>query len=163
MEFVKQKMGHGDLSLEAYTQVWEECYSQVLYLPSQNRYTRANLASKRDRIESLDKRLENNRSHMTKDAKRASKLEKKLKVLLGGYQSRAQGLIKQLHDVYEQTEQTHVELQTFQNLRQVEIGAIPKRLESLTEDVARQTERERGLQKRFSDLIERKETVLEEM
>jgi len=163
MEFVKQKMGHGDLSLEAYTQVWEECYSQVLYLPSQNRYTRANLASKKDRIESLDKRLENNRSHMTKDAKRASKLEKKLKVLLGGYQSRAQGLIKQLHDVYEQTEQTHVELQTFQNLRQVEIGAIPKRLESLTEDVARQTERERGLQKRFSDLIERKETVLEEM
>lgn len=58
MEFIKQKMGHGDLSLEAYTQVWEECYAQVLFLPSQNRYTRANLASKKDRIESLEKRLE---------------------------------------------------------------------------------------------------------
>ena len=58
MDYVKQKMGHGDLSLEAYTKVWEECYSQVLFLPSQNRYTRANLASKKDRIESLDKRLE---------------------------------------------------------------------------------------------------------
>ena len=163
MDYVKQKMAHGDLSLEAYTQVWEECYSQVLYLPSQNRYTRANLASKKDRIESLEKRLENNRSHMTKDAKRASKLEKKLKVLLGGYQSRAQGLVKQLQDVYEQTEQTYVELQTFQNLRQVEIGAIPKRMESLTEDVARQTDRERGLQKRFSDQLERKEVLLEDM
>ena len=58
MEYVKHKMNHGDLSVQAYTQVWEECYSQVLFLPSQNRYTRANLASKKDRIESLEKRLE---------------------------------------------------------------------------------------------------------
>lgn len=58
MEVVKQGMGHGDLSSEAYNQVWEECYSQVLFLPGQNRYTRANLASKKDRIESLEKRLE---------------------------------------------------------------------------------------------------------
>lgn len=58
METVKQGMGHGDLSQDAYTQVWEECYAQVLYLPSQNRYTRANLVSKKDRIESLEKRLE---------------------------------------------------------------------------------------------------------
>jgi pre-mRNA-splicing factor CDC5/CEF1 len=58
MGVVKSGMNHGELSLESYSQVWDECYSQVLYLPSQNRYTRANLASKKDRIESLDKRLE---------------------------------------------------------------------------------------------------------
>lgn len=58
MEVVKQGMSHGELSSEAYNQVWEECYSQVLYLPGQSRYTRANLASKKDRIESLEKRLE---------------------------------------------------------------------------------------------------------
>ncbi|KAK1905845.1 Cell division cycle 5-like protein [Dissostichus eleginoides] len=58
MEVVKGGMGHGDLSMEAYSQVWEECYGQVLYLPAQNRYTRANLASKKDRIESLEKKLE---------------------------------------------------------------------------------------------------------
>lgn len=58
MDYVKKGMGHGDLSIDAYSTVWEECYSQVLYLPSQNRYTRANLASKKDRIESQEKRLE---------------------------------------------------------------------------------------------------------
>lgn len=58
MEYVKQKMTHGDLSADAYKQVWEQCYSQVLYLPSQQRYTRANLATKKERIESLEKRLE---------------------------------------------------------------------------------------------------------
>lgn len=47
---------------------------------------RANLASKKDRIESQEKRLEANRGHMTKEAKRAAKTEKKLKILTGGYQ-----------------------------------------------------------------------------
>jgi len=159
MQVVKEGMGHGDLSHEAYTQVWEECYNQVLFLPSQNRYTRANLASKKERIENLDKRLENNRNHMTKDAKTAAKLEKKLKILLGGYQSRAAGLIKQHQEVSEQLETVSVELATFQHLRQHEIGAIPKRLESLTEDVQRQTEREKELQKRFSDLQHKKDII----
>lgn len=86
MEIVKQGMGHGELSLESYTQVWEECLDQVLFLPGQNRYTRANLASKKDRLESLEKRLEQNRAHMTKQAKKATKLEKKLKIITGGYQ-----------------------------------------------------------------------------
>lgn len=44
-------------------------------------------------------------------------------------QSRASGLAKQLHDLYEQIEQTFVEQKTFENLRQHEIGAIPKRME----------------------------------
>lgn len=61
---VKHGMGHGDLSMEAYNQVWEECYSQVLYLPGQSRYTRANLASKKDRIESLEKKLEVRETHL---------------------------------------------------------------------------------------------------
>ncbi|KAI0237412.1 Cell division cycle 5-like protein [Lamellibrachia satsuma] len=161
MDYVRQKMGHGELSLESYTQVWEECYAQVLYLPSQARYTRANLASKKERIESLEKRLENNRSHMTKEAKRAAKLEKKLKVLLGGYQSRAQGLVKQVQDMYEQVEQTYVEYKTFDHLRQHEVGAIPKRLESLTDDVNRQMEREKELQKRYADLQQRRDMILE--
>jgi len=159
MVVVKEGMNHGHLTEEAYAQVWEECYSQVLFMPGQNRYTRANLASRKERIESLEKRLETNRNHMTKDAKNAAKLEKKLKILLGGYQSRAQGLIKQFQELTEQIENTSVELSTFEHLRQHEIGAIPKRLESLTEDVQRQTDRERELQKRFSELQHKKDIL----
>ncbi|KAG1677882.1 Cell division cycle 5-like protein [Nymphon striatum] len=174
MEVVKHGMNHGELSIESYTQVWEECLSQVLFMPSQNRYTRANLASKKDRIESLEKRLEQNRDHMTKEAKRAAKLEKKLKILTGGYQSRAQGLIKQLQDVYEQLEQANLEETTFTSLRSHETIAIPKRIQlvafydfyfiqSLTEDVNRQKERENGLQKRYSDLQDKLESLKSEI
>jgi len=159
MEVVKQGMGHGDLSMEAYNQVWEECYSQVLYLHGQSRYTRANLASKKDRIESLEKRLEINRGHMTMEAKRAAKMEKKLKILLGGYQSRAMGLVKQLSDLWDQVEQAHVELRTFSELKKTEDLAIPRRLEALREDNSRQQEREKELQQRFGDLMLEKETL----
>ncbi|XP_065074855.1 cell division cycle 5-like protein [Ochlerotatus camptorhynchus] len=154
MGVVKFGMAHGDLSLESYTQVWQECLSQVLYLPSQNRYTRANLASKKDRIESAEKRLEINRKHMAKEAKRCGKIEKKLKILTGGYQARAQALIKQFQDTNEQIEQNNLSLSTFKFLASQEDLAIPKRLESLTEDVMRQTEREKSLQKRYAQLTE---------
>ena len=150
VEVVKQGMAHKELTFDGYCQVWDECLSQVLYVPSQNRYTRANLASKKDRIESLEKRyflfvrvlfvcnelivgmthrLDSNRSHMTKEAKRAAKIEKKLRILLGGYQSRAQQLIKQTSDVVEQVEQTSLELVTFSVLKDHEEMAIHKRIE----------------------------------
>lgn len=32
MEIVKSKMAHGDLAIESYTKVWEECYAQVLWI-----------------------------------------------------------------------------------------------------------------------------------
>ncbi len=81
-------MGHGELTSEAYAQVWEECYAQVLYIPNSNRFTRASITSRKDKIESYEKKLEANRFHMSNEAKRAAKLEQKLKIVLGGYQVR---------------------------------------------------------------------------
>lgn len=100
-----------------------------MFLPSQNRYTRANLASKKDRLESAEKRLEQNRNHMAKEAKRCSKMEKKLRVLTGGYQNRAQALIKQFQELNDQHEQAHLELSTFKFLADQEKAAIPRRIE----------------------------------
>ena len=51
----------------------------------QKRYTRATLASKKDRIEAYERKLEENRQHMAAEAKRAAKMERKLNVLLKGY------------------------------------------------------------------------------
>ncbi|CAH1967453.1 unnamed protein product [Acanthoscelides obtectus] len=152
MEFVKHGMNHGDLPLEAYTQVWQECLGQVLFLANQNRYTRANLASKKDRLESAERRLEQNRAHMAREAKRAAKMEKKLKIITGGYQSRAQALIKQLHDMFESIEQAELDFNTFRFLQEQERVALPRRIQSLTEDVNRQMEREKGLQMKYSEL-----------
>ena len=37
--------------------------------------------------------------------------------------------MKQVQDLHEQLEQTFVEYKTFENLRQHEVGAMPKRME----------------------------------
>ena len=113
---------------------------------------RQNLASKKDRIESLEKRLEQNRGHMKKEAKRAVKIEDKLKILTRGYQTRAQGLHKQIQDLNEQIEQGQLELSTFKFLSNQEIAAIPQRLQSIKDDVARQTNREQSLQEQYAKL-----------
>ncbi len=89
MPLIKKAMGHGELSSEAFVQVWEECYAQVLYIPNSNRFTRASVTSRKDKIESFEKKLEVNRFHMSREAKKAAKLEQKLKITLGGYQVRA--------------------------------------------------------------------------
>lgn len=90
---------------------------------------RASLASTKDRLDSLEKKFQMNRQHMTKQAKKAAKLEKKLKLLTGGYQSRAVALTKQLNDLHEQCEQAFVEMNTFQRLQEFEGQAIPRRVE----------------------------------
>ena len=45
---------------------------------------RASLASKKDRLESASRHLETNRAHMAREAKKAAKLEKKLRTLTAG-------------------------------------------------------------------------------
>lgn len=158
---IKKGMGHGELTNEAFVQVWEECYAQVLYIPNSNRFTRASVTSRKDKIESYEKKLEVNRFHMSKEAKKASKIEQKLKITLGGYQSRSQVLMKSLLDIYNQIESKQIELLTFNNIRDHELNAIPKRIESLKEDASKQSQREKDLQRKFGDLMLEKNTLNE--
>ncbi|KAG5454877.1 CDC5 cell division cycle 5-like protein [Clonorchis sinensis] len=157
MAVVRTGMNHGELSAEAYAKVWHECLSQVLYLPAHRRYTRANLVSKRDRIESHEKRLDQLRQLMADEAKRAAKLEKKLRILLGGYQSRAQTLMKAIQESVDQIEQSQMELVTYERLHEQERGAIVRRSEILESDVDRQQKRGVELQREYARLIRMRE------
>jgi len=157
---IRKVMGHGELTSEAYAQVWEECYSQVLYIPSSNRFTSASVTSRKDKIESYEKKLEINRFHMSNEAKKAAKIEQKLRITLGGYQAKAQVLIKSLCDMFNQIESKQIELNTFEHIREVELNAIQKRTQLLEEDVLRQKEREKELQKKFGELILERDTLL---
>lgn len=62
-------------------------------------------------------------------------------------------LVKSLQDTYNQLESKQVELQTFEKIREHELHAIPRRIDSLTEDFVRQSQREKELQKKFADLV----------
>ena len=101
------------------------CVSNKIMWP----FFRASISSTKDRLDSLEKKFQVNRQNMTKQAKKAAKLEKKLKLLTGGYQSRATSLTKQLIDIHDQCEQSFIEMNTFKCLQSTEGQAIPSRLE----------------------------------
>ncbi len=90
---------------------------------------------------------------MTKEAKNAVKLEKKVKILLGGYQMRAANLCKRLEDSADQSEQLYMEYVTFDNLKRHEERAIPIRLNKLETLVDTQNDRHNQLQAKYSDLL----------
>ncbi|KAI2796603.1 CDC5 cell division cycle 5-like protein [Blomia tropicalis] len=163
MEVVKDGMKHDDLELPDYSKVWDECYSQLLYLPAHNRYTRADIVSKRERIDAIEARLEQNRIHMGKEAKKAGKIEKKLSVLLGGYQSRANEFCKQIRDNANQMEQSRLEFMSFSGLKVNEDRAIEKRIRSLEDDVQRQNDREKQLQQQYDQLSRQREELTEKL
>ncbi|VDO03443.1 unnamed protein product [Rodentolepis nana] len=157
---VRAGMGHGDVSGEAYAKVWEECLSQVLHLPQHHRFTRANLVPKQERINAAEKRLEVLRGLMADEAKKAARQEKKLAILLGGYQNRAQTLTKAIQESVEQIEQSQIEFSSLEYLRQQEIGAIVRRTDTLEVDVERQRNREAELQKMYGKLARLKEDLI---
>ena len=56
-----------------------------------------------------------------------------------------------------------VELNTFTNLRDQELQAIPKRVETRKEEVTRLLERENSLQLRYSNLTLERDTMLSKL
>ena len=121
------------------------------------------MASTKDRLEAMERTVNNKWTLMAKEGRKAAKLEKKLKLLIGGYQSRGNALVKQLNELHDSLEQSSVELNTFTNLRDQELQAIPKRVETRKEEVTRLLERENSLQLRYSNLTLERDTMLSKL
>lgn len=75
----------------------------------------------------------------------------------------AQAVNKQIDELHEKTEAASIELETFRRLRDHEMLAAPRRLHSLTDEVRRQEERERELQKRYDTLRREAQSLVERM
>lgn len=134
MILVREGMAHGEVTLESYTEEWDKCWNELMFVPSEGRYKPKRYVSKKDKVEAAETKLSSNRDQMTKEAKKASKVEKRLKTYLTGYKNRAESLLKQFHDITESIEQTKLELETFKTLQNHEDVAINKRIEVSTEE-----------------------------
>lgn len=80
------------------------------------------------------------------DAEKGNKIEKKLAVHLGGYQQRAKTLRSQIVEAADALEKAKISLDTFRTLQIAEEAAIPRRLESLRDEVNFVSKREREAQ-----------------
>ncbi|KAF9929602.1 Pre-mRNA-splicing factor cef1 [Linnemannia zychae] len=101
------------------------------------------------------------RSLMTKQAAKASKLEKRLGVTLGGYQARSQTLATQLLSSHEELLSSELELASFKNLRIMEEAAVRTRMEALNNEVTQLSSRESFLQQKWDTLNRERQDVIE--
>merc|ERR1712066_49894 len=116
-ERLKAVSDHGEFD---YNHITHEIRQQLLFIPNHQRWTRTSLASRRDRLDSCQTRLETNKNIMTKQAKLAAKHEKKLKVLTAGYQSRNNNLTKDLEEIGKSLLDTYRDCETFSRMSKTE-------------------------------------------
>jgi len=117
--------------------------------------------NKEKKIENLKQQLESNRAKMSKEAAKARKLEKRLGIILGGYQNRNQQLKKDINEQWKMLEQVTIEYEAYNDLKQNEENVvISHREEELQKSVQELEQRESELQQKYRDLMAEYNTLL---
>lgn len=149
IQVVREAMGHVDLGLEEYSVVADEIVNDVVFLPEQGKFIRSAGLKSAERVAALKHEFEGVRKEMEREAKRAGKLENKLKVLLGGLIQRHDRLLDEISTVGQGLSHAAISLNCFRTLHESEQRAAPERMEALQELVNAQLRREAGLQERY--------------
>ncbi|OEL16758.1 Cell division cycle 5-like protein [Dichanthelium oligosanthes] len=153
VQYLRVAMGHENESFEDFVKAHDACQEDLMYFPTNNSYGLASVAGNADKISALQNEFEIVKKRMDDEAKKASRLEQKIKLLTQGYQVRAGKLWSQVQDTFKQMDTAATELECFQELQKQEQLAASYRVRNLTEEVDKQKALERTLQSRYGDLI----------
>lgn len=138
---------------------WASVRQQLVYNIGSKSWVDPQQLSLSERIEGYSAILDESRDLMAKDANKATKVEKKLGVTLGGYLARSQALVKRIAESFDELHKTQTEYNSFSRLRINESAVGPRRVDSLKEEVGKLEKRERLLQERYAELdAERRES-----
>ena len=124
------------LAYDAATQTWKEASSLSL----------------ESRAAGYTHLLHTSHQLMTKEANKAAKAEKKLGVILGGYQQRAQALSDRMTKAFTEMQSAQIDYKSFSSLKENESVLGPRRVAALHEEVEKLERRENLLQMRYAEL-----------
>ncbi|CAJ0567876.1 unnamed protein product, partial [Mesorhabditis spiculigera] len=145
---------------EEYWEAVDQCFGELAF--SRGKFCRLGGLGKEQQIEALSQQFNMARDWMTSKAKKIGKIEKRVKIKLGGYTQVHAQLAQKIYDRQQDGELARIELNTFRQLAQHEEKAINKRVEKITKEVRQQDDRERELQKVHKEL-QHKRWLLEQM
>ncbi|RDX45467.1 Cc.Cdc5 protein [Lentinus brumalis] len=139
---------------------WVTIRDKLVYDAASNSWVDPSSISHEARVAGYTAQLEAYREGMSKEASKAAKAEKKLNVMLGGYQARSGALAKRITEAFAELQKTKLEYESFSKLQTNETAMGPIRLAALKEEVDKLEQRERRLQERYAELDnERREAV----
>nr|GMD57363.1 cell division cycle 5-like protein [Ipomoea batatas] len=158
-QFLCVAMGHETESLDEFVEAHKTCLSDIMYFPTRNAYGLSSVAGNMEKLSALQSEFENVKKKMDDDTKKAQKLEQKVKVLTNGYQFRAGKIWSQIEATFKQMDTAGTELECFKVLQKQEQLAASNRINNIWEEVQKQKDLERTLQKRYGDLLVEKERI----
>lgn len=86
IQYLRVAMGHENESFEDFVKAHDACQEDLMYFPTNNSYGLASIAGNADKISALQNEFEIVKKRMDEEAKKASRLEQKIKLLTQGYQ-----------------------------------------------------------------------------
>ncbi|KAG8044534.1 hypothetical protein GUJ93_ZPchr0061g33658 [Zizania palustris] len=163
VQYLRVAMGHESGSFEDFVKAHDACQEDLMFFPNNNSYGLASVAGNADKIAALQYEFEIVKKRMDDEAKKASRLEQKIKLLTQGYQVRAGKLWSQVQDTFKQMDTSATELECFQELQKQEQMAASYRIRNLTEEVNKQKALEQTLQSRYGDLLSNYQRIQEQL
>ncbi|KAG8821330.1 Pre-mRNA-splicing factor cef1 [Serendipita sp. 399] len=138
---------------------WSALRSSLSYDPSKKMWVEPSSIEPSHLVIGISQQLTAARDTMSKEATRAGKVERKLGLVLGGYQTRAESLRKKLEEGFATLVSLEGDLHSFEELKAIEGGTGPRRLEGLQEEVGRLQRREGVQQSRYRDLLDERDRI----
>ncbi|XP_021734559.1 cell division cycle 5-like protein [Chenopodium quinoa] len=152
-------MGHQEETLDDFVEAHKTCLNDLMYFPTRNAYGLSSVAGTVEKLAALQNEFENVKRKMDDDNKKAQRLEKKIDVLTHGYKMRADKLKTQIELTFKQMNTAGTELDCFLALQRQENMAASFRIKGLWEEVQKQKEVEKTLQKRYGDRVAELESI----
>lgn len=131
---------------------WAHERQRLAFDPNERKWVDPEQLTPETRVAGYTALLDELREQMTREASRTAKMEKKLGIVLGGYQARANMLAGRLTGAFEELVSAQWQYTSFERLAAGEGAAGPRRVEVLREEVDVLERRERLLQERHAEL-----------
>jgi len=134
----------------------------VRYLPTRKGFAAWSQSRKPEKLQALEHDFDKIRNQMTKDAKKASKLEQKHKIRTAGYVKHNQRLRQDGNKLLVELGDARLQLDCFLRLRVIERKALPARVHEVQEQFDFQQERENVLQAKYAALLSEYDSLYQE-
>lgn len=148
-----------DSSADAFSS-WAALRTSLVYDASQKTWTDTGSLDTDSVVAGLKTQWTSARETMAREAARSMKVEKKLGLVLGGYQTRSEGLRKKLEEGFASLVTLQSDLRSFEELKMVEGAAGPARLEGLHAEVGKLQRRDGVLQGRYKELLDERDRLV---
>lgn len=86
MKFLRVAMGHENESFDDFAKARDACQEDLMFFPARNAYGLASVSGSIEKLAALQNEFEIVKKKMDDEAKKATRLEQRIKVLTHGYQ-----------------------------------------------------------------------------